>query len=150
MTSPLLQPQPVPHAGTLRTLILFRFLITGIISTGLVGPSRSAIEHEYGLSHFVFGLTLAIIQIGAAGSVLLSSFRLRRFNFAHVLLVSLTLEAIGFFCIWRGGHVPMLVLGWTLITLGVVIGAMFNKVAMELWPIAPRMGLMLLHAFNGL
>ncbi len=146
----LATPETIPHLAVLRTLIMSWVLLSGLIGAGLIGPNRSLIQDEYGLSYTRFGVGLAGIQIGFALLVLLIAPLLRRFNYARVVLGGLGLQAVGLLVIWQAATLINIAAGWALVTIGVVIGSLFNNISMDLWPSNPRRGVLLLHAFNGI
>ncbi len=132
----------------LRTLIMAMIALTGLIGAGLIGPNRSAIEAEYGLSHSQFGTGIAVIQIFVATAVLLTANRLKRFASLKVLMVGLALQALAFSAIYFTRSVWAMALSWAMIILALKLAAVSNNIAMDLWPHHPRRGVMLLHSFN--
>ena len=75
---------------------------------------------------------------------------LRRFRSVKALIVSLAAQAVGFALICLTRSIYALLFGWTLITLGIIPGAITNTISANLWPDNPRRGVVLLHGFNGL
>ena len=125
------------------------FALLGLIGTGLVGPNRSSIEEEYGLSHSAFGMGLAAVQIVAAGGVLLATHRLRRLNPFRIAMTGMALNVVGFAFVFFTLDLVGLLLGWGLIILGYSLSSILNNVSMDLWPANPRRGVILLHSYNG-
>lgn len=138
------------HVAVLRGLIMAWFLIGGMINSGLLGPNRSAIERDFGLTHFGFGVLVAATQIVTSLAVLLASPLLHHLNRANLLPAGLGLQTVGFLIVWWSGSLAGLAVGWGLLVLGMVVGMLFNNVSMDLWPHNPRRGVILLHAFNGI
>jgi fucose permease len=134
----------------LATLVMSWMFLFGMIGTGLVGPNRTAIEHEFRLSHAQFGTAFALIQIACASLVLYVAARRRSANNLTLLIVSLAVQVAGFVCVYLSHVVSGLAFGWTLITLGTVLGSVSNSVSAELWPDNPRRGVTLLHGFNSI
>jgi MFS family permease len=122
----------------------------GMIGTGLVGPNRSSIEREFGLTHGQFGAAFALVQIVCSVLALAFAACSRRFDNVGALLASLMIQSAGFALVWGSRSSAGLIGGWTLITLGLVLGAVANNVSAWLWPDDPRRGVTLLHGFNGL
>ena len=61
---------PAPARGSsaalLGSFVMSWMFLFGMIGTGLVGPNRSSIEREFGLSHTQFGAAFALVQIGCS------------------------------------------------------------------------------------
>lgn len=130
-------------------LIMSWVFLSGMIGTGLVGPNRSSVEAEFGLSHGQFGLAVAAIQVVASFLALGVGPRLRRWSSYRVLMLGLAIQAVGFGAIYALHAVAGLVLGWALVNFGTVLGAVTNNISMHLWPGNARKGVTLLHACNG-
>ncbi len=113
----------------LRTLIMAMIALTGLIGAGLIGPNRSAIEAEYGLSHSQFGTGIAVIQIFVATAVLLTANRLKRFASLKVLMVGLALQALAFSAIYFTRSVWAMALSWAMIILALKLAAVSNHIA---------------------
>lgn len=131
----------------LRLLILAIALALGLIATGLVGPNRPAIESEFGLSHFQFGLGLAVIQMVVATAVLLGAGRLKKFHPVTILRTAITVQIIGLLMCGVGTSLSLLILGWAITITGTMLSSIANNVSMDLWPDNPRRGVVLLHAW---
>lgn len=130
-------------------LIMAWMWLFGAVNTGLIGPNRTAIEREYGLDHAGFGLALAVIQIVCAAMLLGIAASRRRFSSATGFVAALGAQALGFALIWGSRGVAALGIGWTLITLGTLLGAVANNLTSSLWAHNPRRGVNLLHGWNG-
>jgi len=138
------------RAAVPRALILSWMFLFGMIGTGLVGPNLSSIEREFRISHGQFGIVFALIQIACSTVVLFAASRLRRLDSSLAFIAGLLMQTAGFVCIYLAPCTTALAGGWTLITLGTVLGAVANNVSARLWPDNPRRGVTLLHGFNGI
>lgn len=138
------------NRGLLAGVVLSWMFLFGLIGTGLVGPNRTAIEREMGLSHAGFGAAFALVQIVCAILVLGAVSVLPRFRNHSALGFSLLVQAVGFAAVFLSRGRMGLIAGWTLITLGVALGSVANTVSARLWAHDPRKGVALLHGLNGL
>lgn len=134
----------------LTALVMSWMFLFGMIGTGLVGPNRPAIEREFGLSHAAFGAAFSVIQIACSAGALAAASRLRRFDSIRALILSLWIQVAGFLVVCLSHSLVGLGIGWTLITLGNVMGAVVNNLSARLWPENPSRGIALLHGFNSL
>ncbi|MCC6444680.1 MAG: MFS transporter [Armatimonadetes bacterium] len=137
-------------AAAVVSLVMGWMFLSGMIGTGMIGPNRSSIEGEYGVSHTLFGLTVALIQIGSAAGVLLAAPRLRRFPRVNLLMGGLAFQVAGFVSACATRSVWGAVAGWTLITLDTILKAITNSISARLWADNPRKGVTLLHGSNGI
>ena len=64
--------------SSMRFLIMSWLFLAGVIGSGLIGPNRSAVLQEYGLSETQFGAGVASVQIVAATAVLAGAHWLAR------------------------------------------------------------------------
>ena len=122
----------------------------GMIGAGLVGPNRPAIEQEFGLDHGQFGAGFAVIQTLMAGAVLYWASRSRQFDSVRALSLSLAGQAVGFAAICLSNSWIALVLGWSVIMAGLMLGSVCNSISAEIWQDNPARGVTLLHGFNGI
>ena len=132
-----------------RALIMAWMLLFGAIGTGLIGPNRTSIESEYGLTTTALGVGVAAIQVTAAALVLALTPRLAGLGGFALLLAGLVLQATGFGLIWLTRSVVWLGVGWFAIVSGSALGAIANTLTARLFRDNPRRGVTLLHAFNG-
>lgn len=122
----------------------------GLIGAALVGPNRLSIQRAFDLSHETFGAAFAIIQIICSITVLAAATRLKRLNNLNALIISLLIQIIGFVTLYIAPNAYILALGWTCVTLGIVIGSVCNNISADLWTNNPARGVTLLHGFNGI
>jgi len=122
----------------------------GLIGAALIGPNRLSIERTFNLSHETFGAAFAIIQIMCSIAVLVVATRLKRLNNLNALIISLLIQIIGFITLYWAPNAILLALGWTCVTLGIVIGSVCNNISADLWTNNPARGVTLLHGFNGI
>ncbi len=122
----------------------------GLIGAALIGPNRLSIEQTFNLSHETFGAAFALIQIICSVAVLLVATRLKRLNNLNALIISLLIQIIGFIILYLAPNAILLALGWTCVTLGIVIGSVCNNISADLWTNNPARGVTLLHGFNGI
>ena len=121
----------------------------GLIGAALIGPNRLSIQRAFDLSHETFGAAFAIIQIACSVAVLAVATRLTRLNNLNALIISLIIQIIGFITLYIAPNAYILALGWTCVTLGIVIGSVCNNISADLWTDNPARGVTLLHGFNG-
>ena len=122
----------------------------GLIGAALVGPNRLSIERAFDLSHETFGAAFALIQIGCSALVLAVATRLKRLDNLRALIISLVIQIAGFVAIYFAPNALLLALGWTCVTLGIVMGSVCNTISADLWTNNPARGVTLLHGFNGI
>ncbi|NLF31941.1 MAG: MFS transporter [Planctomycetes bacterium] len=134
--------------SAMRFLIMAWLFLAGVIGSGLIGPNRSAVLQEYGLSETQFGAGVASVQIVAATAVLAGAHWLARLRPVTVLMMGLVVMAAGFGAISATHHLPGLIVGWALVTAALALGAIANNISMDLWPDDPHRGVVLLHSFN--
>lgn len=139
-----------PKKTYLGALIMAWMFLFGMIGTALVGPNRLSIEREFGLSHETFGATFALIQILCSVIVLVVAVRLTHIDSLNALIVSLLIQMVGFVTVYFTSSVWLLMLGWMLVTFGIVIGSVCNTISADLWTNNPARGVTLLHGFNGI
>lgn len=125
-------------------------LLSGLVQAGLIGPSRTAIEQEFGLSHAAFGAGLAAIQIVVPFTCMLLTGWVRRLNSLKVMAAGLAIQLAGFALLIGTSSLGMLVLAWTLIIFGISQNALGNNVMMDAWPKNPARGLVIFHGTNAL
>jgi predicted MFS family arabinose efflux permease len=134
----------------LRVLVMSWMALLGMIGTGLVGPNLSSIERELRIDHSQFGAAFAVIQVLCSLAVLVVARRARSFDSGGAFLLSLVVQTAGFGVVFLSRTALVLGAGWTLITLGTVLGSVANNVSARLWADNPRRGVTLLHGFNGI
>jgi predicted MFS family arabinose efflux permease len=142
---------PQTHAKThLGALIMAWMFLFGLIGSALVGPNRLSIQRTFDLSHETFGAAFALIQIVCSVTVLAVATRLKRINNLNALIISLLIQIAGFVTLYLAPNAYILALGWTCVTLGIVIGSVCNNISADLWTDNPARGVTLLHGFNGI
>ena len=151
---PNLPPSPAHEARSdeaklLAVLVMAWMFLFGLIGSGLVGPNRSSIEREFGLSHAQYGAAFAAIQVLCAFGALTVSSRFRRFEPIDALLGSICLQTAGFAAVSGTRSAAGLAAGWTLVTLGTTLGFVVNSLSAALWLHDPARGVTLLHGWNG-
>ena len=132
----------------LRSLLMVWVFLAGATVTGLIGPNRVAVREEFGLSDTAYGAGLAVIQICAAGAVLLLAGRLARRNPVHVLMAALGVLVLGFGAAALSHSLAGAAIAWALVSAGLALGSIVNNISMDLWRRDPRRGIVLLHGFN--
>ncbi|HEX2951345.1 MAG TPA: MFS transporter [Armatimonadota bacterium] len=138
------------NAKLLGSLLLSWVFIFGMTQAGLIGPNRSSIEAEFGLSHAVFGLAIAVIQCVSACIMMLIARQLQRYKSLIVLSGGLCVQSLGYYAIMLSHSSLGLVGGWLMIMLGSTAGTVTNNLSMLLFTGNPRKGVMLLHSFNAI
>lgn len=132
-----------PPKSHLATLIMAWMALFGMIGTALIGPNRLSIQHEFGLNHEQFGAAFAIIQIVCSIAVLTIAARIPNINSLSALILSLIVQIAGFITVYFAHTSYILALGWSFITLGIVIlysstWATFYAQAARFFPPATR------------
>lgn len=135
------------HLGALIMAWMFLF---GLIGAALIGPNRLSIQRTFDLSHETFGAAFALIQIVCSVAVLAVATRIKHLNNLNALILSLFIQIIGFIILYLAPNAYILALGWTCVTLGIVIGSVCNNISADLWTNNPARGVTLLHGFNGI
>ncbi|MGA1195850.1 MAG: MFS transporter [Candidatus Latescibacterota bacterium] len=145
-----MNPPHTPAKAHLGALIMAWMFLFGLIGAALIGPNRLSIERTFDLSHETFGTAFALIQIICSVSVLAVATRLKRLNNLNALIISLFIQIIGFIILYLAPNAIVLALGWTCVTLGIVMGSVCNTISADLWTDNPARGVTLLHGFNGI
>lgn len=131
-------------------LVMAWFFLVGLVVVGLVGPNRLAVEREFGFSHAQFGAAFAVIQIVCAVVAVGVIPRWKGLGNGAAFGGALLTQTVGFALLGLSRSVWGLGAGWTLITLGTVLGMVANTLSARLWPDNPRRGVTWLHGWNGL
>ena len=132
----------------LRIIILLHATVVGILGAGFIGPVRTSIQEEYGLSVGAFGSWLAGLALIGAGCGFALMPRLRPYSAHTVVLGSLIIATLAMVMMASATTLWLLAIGWLIFSACGVASSHMNTMIRDCFQQNPRMGINLMHGVN--